>query len=582
MTRILFITVFFILHSSFFILHSHAIPAKKIPFTVKLSNGDSITVVLTGDENFHYIVTLADGIPVVENEAGEYELRPDLKNEYIERWSAKARKRNNTRIHKAAESKARNGAQKSSAYIGEKRGLVILVNFPDLEMSFTSTIDVFNDMFNLKGYNKNNSTGSIHDYFYDQSYGKFDIEFDIVGPVTTSKGYTYYGENDSEGYDKHVAELTSEVCQLADPYIDFSQYDWDGDGEVEMVYIIYAGYGENSNAGKSTIWPHEWTLSEGAESVPKDGDGAVWLDGVKIDTYAMSCELRGRTGSTLDGIGIACHEFSHCLGLPDFYDTSSSGDGEGMGFLDVLDSGSYNGPAAWGGDAPAGYTAYERNFCGWLDFTVLDETCSVTNMPELQDEAIAYVIYNDAHPDEYFILENRQSNRWFRYVYNNTSTHGLLIYHVDYDEYAWQENLVNAESNHQRMSYIPAGNFYPSYSYRPVLFPGSYSVSELTDTSHENCGGKLFNANTDGSYYMHKEITDIEENDGLISFNFTNYQQKEPDGLENISGDDFKTEPLAQRSQYYTLDGIKISEPTAPGIYIVKKGDIIRKKLITR
>ena len=562
-------------------LSTFAIPARRTPFTVWQSDSTALTVTMIGDETFHFLATL-DGTPVVEDGEGFFRLAPELKEEMSAKWTQKLAKRNATRLAKArgkAEA-MRKEFGKPTTYVGKARGLVLLVNFANQAMKSANTQTAWNNQFNQQGYDKNHCSGSVHDYFYDQSYGKFDIEFDVVGPLTLSKEYAYYGKYDDEGDDTHPCEMVIEACKLANQEdIDFTQYDWDKDGEVDMVYVVYAGTGEHASGETNRIWPHEWELSSGA--LYGDGTGVLTLDGVKIDNYAVSCELRGSKGSTMDGIGTACHEFSHGLGLPDTYDTSYSG-GFGMNAWDVLDAGSYNGATGYG-ETPAGFTAYERNFVGWLNYTELTEPCDVVDMPALQDTAVAYIVRNSNHWNEYFILENRQNRGWFQYAGDSQEAHGMLIYHVDYDLYAWQNNEVNSEAKHQRMSIIPAGKTYGRYysssgQYSPSasqlntqLFPGTKNVTELTNTSHEDYNAKLFHVNKDGSYYMNKPITDITEENGLISFKFMGGGTNAVTGI-NLDNED--------KTEYFTLSGTKVAEPKQRGIYLMRQNGVARKIFI--
>ncbi len=593
-----------------------AVPAKKNPFTYLQNDGTSLSLVLVGDESSHFYST-TDGVPVVKSDDSYYyalfedgclvasdvlahnsDGRGEDEKTFIKAnqgnvrsaadsiWSVRFNKRNNTRLAKkraniASQTKGRKTFGLNTSYKGKKKGIVILVNFSNLSMKTSHTQKVFDNMFNLEGYSENNHVGSVHDFFYDQSYGQFDLSFDVVGPVKVSKAYSYYGANDRMGDDKYVCALTIEACRLADELgVDFSNYDWDGDGEVDQVYIIYAGMGEASGGTDSTIWPHEYELSSGVEN--GDGTGPLTLDNVVIDTYAMSCEL-GSDGMSMNGIGTACHEFSHCLGLPDFYDISYDG-GFGMGSWDLLDSGSYNGPDQ-NGEVPCGYSAYERWFAGWLDFKELDSPCTVTDMPSLEDTAVAYVIYNDGCSDEFFTLENRQDQKWFSYVNEYTDIHGMLAIHVDHDTVIWVNNQVNTEASHQRMTIIPAdgkygrlvqtssGTYYSvsESNYAGDPFPGTGKVKELTNTSHLSAGGKLYNKNTDGTYYMNKPVTDITETDGLISFDFM--------GGAAAGVSDVKSAYTSV--VYYTLDGVRLAgEPTTPGVYIMKDGVEMKKILV--
>ena len=525
---------------------------------ISQKDGSHLTVLLHGDEHFHYFTT-TDNIPVGEGQDGSYYyivlkdaglmLSSVIAHDISERnreeaffvgnsyhgvtetisniWTNKVFLSNERRLSKIRSNTRGNALGESKTFKGKKKGLVILVNYQNKQMSVGNPQSVFDEMFNAVGYNKNNAVGSVHDYFYDQSYGQFDLSFDVVGPVLVSHDYSYYGSNGSSvgGGDLRADEMIVEACKLVDDEVDFANYDWDGDGEVDQVYVIYAGYGESGGGNSTTIWPHESHLEY-------QENGTLRLDGVTINTYACSSELAGGKGTTINGIGTACHEFSHCLGLPDFYDTSYSG-GFGMGCWDIMSSGSHCGPDG-NGEVPTGYSAYERNYAGWLEYEELNCPCVVSQMESIAETPVAYIIYNDNDVNEYFLLENRQNVKWFSYAEKYEGCHGLLVTHVDYSETSWRNNRVNTSGKHQRMTIIPADMDYgkkinsggrTSYvlsrsDLQGDLFPGLLNIKELTNTSHDMAGGKLYNLNTDGSYFMNKPITEITEKDGLISFCF--------------------------------------------------------------
>lgn len=523
----------------------YAVPANPRPFTVTQKDGTTLELKLIGDENFHYFCT-TDGVPLIRlgdtyfyatlstegemastgmlahnkpkrkaNEENVISANAPLLQDYIRKtWSEKLQVRN---VQRASKVKRRAFGQPTS-YKGKKRGIVILVNFADLPMKPTSTVQAWHDQFNKPGYNKNNHIGSVRDYFLDQSYQQLSIDFDVVGPYTVSQGWRYYGKNRDSGNtsDQHPCQLVSEACKLANADVNFKDYDWNGNGEVDQVFVIYAGYGAAAGYDPDAIWPHEWHLDYGAYY--GDGNGALRLDGVKIDTYAVSCELNGTSGTAMDPIGTAVHEFSHCLGLPDFYDVDGKGT-QCMDYWDVLDAGCYSGPN-WKGEVPTGYTAYERHFAGWLQYEELKDPRRVTGLENLGDTARAFIRYNQANKNEYFILENRQAKRWFKYP---VGAHGLFVYHVDYDRNAWESDRPNSDPTHPRMTYIPADKSYDkSYTDRMTsdFFPGTKLVKSLTNSSHTTVFGKMFNKNSDGTYNMNLELTNISESSGKISFNY--------------------------------------------------------------
>ena len=493
---------------SFFLLLAtlaiHAVPAKPITKKVQLQDGTIIELTLCGDEHFSYM-TDANGNPYLIKNKGLVERT--TQGHVAELWAAQREKRFSKAPTPNANSKrASHRVGTSGATIGKHRGLVILMQFTDVPFVTENPQAVFNRFFNEPDYNEYGMIGSVKDYFYAQSYGQLEVDFDVVGPFTAANEMAYYGAHDGDDNDIRPAWLISEAVDAASEVVDFSNYDWDGDGEVDQVFVIYAGYAEAQGADENTIWPHEWVIEAGTGS-KKNYQGLI------INTYGCAAELRG-DGKTntglLDGIGTACHEFSHCLGLPDMYDTK--GNNYAMATWDVMCSGSYNGNS----NIPSAYTSYERWFSGWMEPTEINTMTRITDMKPLTEKAEAYVLYNDKNKNEFYLLENRQQTGFDQAQYG----HGLLILHVDYNSNSWETNTVNASASHQCMTIIPADNDY-QFSIKGIAgdtWPGTSGNTSLTNYTEP--AATLYNANTDGTKLISKPIDNISEDNENMTISF--------------------------------------------------------------
>jgi len=522
----------------FVALSCAAVPALRKKHNIQLVSGATISATLQGDETLHYFEDDHGNI-YQANAEGLYQ--SVTRAQLSEQRQAKMKRI----VLREQGRKVRRHAAAKKAFTGKKHCLVILANFSDLSMTYTK--EDYEQFFNELGYNKYGMQGSVRDYFLACSYGKLDIEFDIVGPIQLKKSVTYYGSNDSHGGDRHPGAMVTEALKAAEAAgADFSKYDWDGNGEVEQVFVIYAGYGEAQSANATDIWPHEDKLSVTGGY----GDGAVQnFDGVKIDTYATSCELEGRKGTEIDGIGTACHEFSHCMGLPDTYDTVN-GTNFSMDVWDVMDYGNYNGVGGKQSSCPWEFTSYERWMCGWLTPTELKDGCEVRNMPPLNETPEAYIIYNEANRNEYYLLENRQQQGFDAGGYG----HGMIVIHVDYDKTAWAKNALNIEKDHQRMTIIPADGSSLSLisgiaCVKGDPYPGTKKNTMLTNTSAPKA--LLYNANSDGKKLMNKPITNITEDGTLISFTF-NGGGTVIDGIQETNNE---VDNGSSHSLHYDLNG---------------------------
>ena len=530
-----------------------AIPAKPgLTRNIQLSDGTTISARLVGDEHGHFWLG-NDGKTYIVGSEG---IATAVDSETIKSKASVRRQQSNARRAKRL---APRKVGDVGSITGQKKGLIILVNFSNVSFKSADNNALYQRIANEANFSYGSFKGSMYDYFYAQSDGQFQLTFDVVGPYTVSNTQAYYGGNDSDGNDEHPAAMVIEALQQANSDVDFSDYDWDEDGEVEQVYVVYAGKGEADGGDDDTIWPHEWTLSSAAYY--GDGAGAQTMDGVRINTYACGGELNG--DGNIAGIGTMCHEFSHCLGYPDFYDTDYSG-GHGMGYWDLMDGGSYNGD----GYRPAAFTSYERWVAGWRTPVELTATTQVNNMPAYANtSAPSYIIYNPGNSNEYFLLENRQQTGWD----TDVPGEGLLILHVDYDASAWSSNTPNDTPSHQRMTWIAADNNYQYTTYQGTKYytfdgmandPFPYgSVNSFSAATTP--AASLYNTNTNtNTKYLDSSIENITQNsNGTVSFLFR--------GVSNVATPTFS--PAAGRYEtaqtvtiscetsgaviYYTLDG---------------------------
>lgn len=475
-----------------------AVPAYRKPVQVTQPDGTTVTITLHGDEWQHFNTT-TDGYSVVKNQQGFY-VYAEKKNGVLKATQMVA--------HNAQERKANEQAflqnikkfqtpdmtpaianmKKRVEAIGAQRraqgnratnyenfkGLIVLIQYNDKEFSREDYPTIINNMVNQQnytGFDNNQRSGSVRDYFTDNSQGKFQPQFDVVGPYTVN--YSQYDANMNDG---KCRKILVDALNQADADVNFKNYDGDNDGAVDLVFFILAGNGANYGGNDENLWwPHRSVIFD------EDKRTYVYKDGVMLWDYASSTELCGHTTNPqtvfIDGIGTICHEFSHVLGLPDFYDSNYEEDGQSVtpGNWSLMDSGCYLDNAF----TPAGYSLYERYLVGFTDKPeVISQPGNYTLEP-LYDNQKGYWL-NTPEPKEFFILENRQRSqfKWDAYLPGD----GMLVHRVDLsNEGIWQANKVNADPEHNYYVLLRAGGETTSSASDP--FPGSKKVHELTNVS---------------------------------------------------------------------------------------------------
>lgn len=500
---------------------ANAVPAKKLQKVITLTNGTQVSVELRGDEYLSWWEG-TDGTAyratADENVFEAFDLEAQKPAAAARRARAEqgrvarlARVKNSL---KGADDKMRGLGGDHITYKGVKKGLVVLVDFKNKKFADGHDLEYYKNVVNGKDFSDEEEgyVGSVRDYFLAQSNGQFELDFDVVGPVTMSKNYGYYGNDGAYQKDEKVYEMIKEACDGIQDKVNLKDYDWDGDGEADQVFFLYAGLGQASGGSAGTVWPHESELRYWPCGVLSYSTG-------KINTYACANELQPETqGSSRyisAGIGTICHEFSHCLGFADMYDTTGGG-GYGMSVFDVMDQGSYNG----NGFVPCNYTAFERIYAGWVEAIELESPATVKDMKSVSDYGRPFIMYNYKNTNEYFLMENRQNTGWDKGLYGSN---GLLIVHVNYVPSRWANNsvnssaekiqcctVVNADGSRENTQYSLQGDLYP-YEVKGVTMN-----DEFTDESEP--AAKLYTKNSDNSYALGIPITQIKRSKGSVSF----------------------------------------------------------------
>ena len=583
-------TLFIVLLAS---LSTWGVKVNPEPAIITQADGTQLTVIGYGDEDAHWFTTTdgvllahvgynyyvasinADGLLMPTKQlAHEKSLRSEAEKQlvaaqdrqlFIEKVAARRQAARQQRIGIGTMTPA------YFPHTGSPKAMVILVQFADTTFSVTDPVVSFNEYLNNegplpdRGLRENRNTGSVRQYFADMSQGLYTPQFDVFGPVTTKKGWAYYGENPTAGshdMGSRIQELVKEACAAIDDTVDFSQYDANNDGYVDLVYVIYAGYGENTSGNSSyCIWPKSGLLSGGT------------YDGKSVSRYGLHCELNYTPKKKLseapwkriNGIGLFCHEFSHTLGLPDMYPNTKAAqsvDNQTMEYWDLMDGGEYTDNSY----TPTPYTPWERQVMEWTDIEELSDTAQVTLN---HDE---FVRISSETNDEYVILQNIQNEGWYSKVLGG---HGMLIYRVDYGKSSVNlSDYPNSTARKPGMTLVPADglliNYYRVYaadslksdqkpysmaeyqdSHYGDPFPGTSGVTELLSMKLNGCT-------------LEKPLFNIKEENGVITFDYLKDSTLGIDlnAIENVG--------LTDR-RIFTLDGRLVStdgKQLPKGVYI--------------
>lgn len=470
-----------VLISALFVaLEMAALPARPGAIKYVQPDGSTLEIVLHGDEWGHW-VTDREGRLLDQDAQGFYRLSarslPRVRRKIAEQGRTLRQRMSAVR---------RSAAESPDLTHGTHRVLVLLVEFPDRSFSISAPHSTFTSMLDQKGYDLGGATGSVWDFFNDNSRGQYNPEFDVYGPVKLSKNMASYGKNDQEtGRDLFPGpELALvEAASLLDDTVDFSRYDEDGDGTVDMILFYYAGYDEAEGGPADAIWSHQWNVQYSSSVQARNTE----LDGVKLGSYFCTSELQGNSGKVMGGIGSTVHEFSHHLGLPDFYDTDDTENGytTGLYFFSTMCYGLYNNNS----HTPPSFNLEELQLLGWApEDAVVELPDGDVSLKGVGESGKGYRISTSTE-GEYFLLECRDGSRW-----DAPLPQGLALYHVDKSKRIIQKtytaadlwnfwrytNSLNNSGSHPCFYIVPSTEP-TSYDFRGgiegVLFPGSGKVT---------------------------------------------------------------------------------------------------------
>lgn len=569
--------------------------------TVTQSDGTELNVRIYGDEHFNWLTT-EDGVLLVQ-EGNNYYIAETTSYGTLKATSFIAHNANKRlpaeikaikkqdlsrfrsyAIQKASPAKAMgtgNSGVKYFPHSGSPKALVILVEFSDTPFqSGEKAKNVFEHF--LKGKDENNlpdgyeaytgsyknnnlrNKGSVSDYFYDMSKGTYTPQFDVVGPYKLNQPSLYYGKGEND----NTYALVSDACKAADKDVDFSQYDADGDGMVDLVYIIYAGYPASMSGNPNDIWPKSGT-----------GDFGTY-DGKKVSRFGVHAELNfglelnQKNGFLLSGIGLFCHEFSHTLGLPDLYPTvdASKVDNQNPEMWDLMDGGEYTYN---GGYCPTPYSPWEMDAMGWASPVELGDDAKQVKLNSYFTERTAYKI--NGENDEYLLIQNIQKGGWWNGI-ANVYNRGMLIWRIDYG--TKDVNLFDNPNNtlgKPKVMIVPAdgyvisdynhgdGKQWTDKQYKESLqadpFPGTTKRTELLSV-------ELNNSTLKKPFYNIKET-----DDGVITFD---YLKDYATGIDQTLAD----KETEKNQSIFSLDGRYLGNDASKltkGVYIIGKKKVVIK-----
>jgi M6 family metalloprotease-like protein len=352
-------------------------------------------------------------------------------------------------LHRAP---AVDAAETAGQAIGLRKTVVILLQFPDLSAdTLGHPPEAYDSLLFSLGTRPN---GSLRDYYRDASGGKLDIDGTVTRWYTAPHPYSYYVA-DSSGFGRwpnNAQTMALDAVLLADPDVDWSQFDGDGDGTVDGIFVVHAGPGGEETGSLQQIWSHKWNLV-----------GVVTLDNTLIFPYTSEPEAWGLNSAyyqagDLISMGVFCHEFGHVLGLPDLYDVDDAAS-SGLGEWDLMAYGLYtHSPTQAPGTTPAHMSAWCKAQLGWVEPTWVTQDSSGVTIPPVETSGRVFRLWrNGEESAEYFLVENRQPIGFDSTLVHSSMeaglgpAHGLMIYHVD------ESRPNNSDPAHKLIDVVEAG-----------------------------------------------------------------------------------------------------------------------------
>ena len=455
-------------------------------------------------------------------------------------------------------------------HTGSPRILTILAAFQDVGFTVKDPVKAFDQYLNGNkqedlGNMNHMNVASVRQYFNTCSYGNFTPQFDVVGPLTLPQNMAYYGGKNNTGSDDRFSDFCRDALELAKDIVsDWSTYDNDKDDRIELVCVIFAGYGQNQGGADSSIW-----AKASYQNIKVN-------DTQRISRFNCCPELfHPQYPDYINGTGVFIHEFSHCMGLPDLYATTSTAyvNNQGMETFSIMDYGLYNR----NGFAPCPYNAWEQEVMGWTKIEELKPTADsqqqVSDLLPLIEGGKAYKLVNADNDRDYIVMENIQKRGLNTY----SAAHGLLVYHVDYPYNT--VNMTDAPNNnpgHPGVAVVPAnGTLISSYlrgkgkkytneewkeSLSSSVFPGPENVTALT--SQMQLPNYCFwnSSKAKETNYMLNSISE-NEGTGTVSFIVASDNPSSIDDVRWLKPDDSHV--------VYDLQGRRIQGCLKAGIYIV-------------
>lgn len=498
----------------------HAVPANPAPFSLSQPDGSVFVARQVGDERGAHLETM-DGFTVIKEETGwwNYAMKDQsgklITTGQITGLSDPKKLGLQKHLHPDRQlilpdyatgefskgfSSSRVSPPALAPQTGTKKALVILVNFTDVGQEANHSPLYYDDLL----FNSTAGASSMHNYYKEVSFNMTNITGMVAGSrwFSVSNNIKWYGEDytDIDSNETHadpnnwyIFKLAKEAVIAADPYVDYSQYDSDNDGEVDHLIIVHAGNGQESSGNSTDIWSHKWSIYvwTGVWNL-----GYMTGDGVKVVSYTMQSES--------SPLGTFAHEFGHDLGLPDLYDIDYSS--FGAGYWDIMASGSWLNS----GDTPSHLSVWSRYFLGWMNPNKVNRSSpdEPINYSEAYDDAYMLLDNPGDTPGnlnwtssgngtgEYFLIENRRKTGYDAYLPGE----GLLIWHINESRGNNSNDilrLVDLEEadglNHldTKMNYgdafdpwySSAGGFYESSNPNSNLYNGSASGIRISNIS---------------------------------------------------------------------------------------------------